>query len=169
MDVKIYSTQTCGHCQRAKQFLTARGVRFTEYDVSRDRAAADELVRISGQTGVPVILVDGQMVVGFNQPMLETLLAQRKPHVGISIANAERMTARSGAPGLAGAFVGRVTPSSPAEKAGLLPGDVITALGSSPVRSAGDAERAFAAMAHGNSIEVRYVRGREERKAWLAL
>jgi glutaredoxin len=59
MKVKVYSTPTCGYCHQAKKFLAERGVEYSEFDVSCDRAAAEEMVRLTGQMGVPVILVDG--------------------------------------------------------------------------------------------------------------
>ena len=76
MDVKVYTTPTCGYCHQVKKFLSERGVKYAEYDVSRDRAAADEMVRLTGQMGVPVILVDGQVVVGFDRARLEHLLSK---------------------------------------------------------------------------------------------
>lgn len=76
INIRIYTTPTCGYCHQAKRFLSERGVKFTEYDVSRDRAAADEMVRMTGQMGVPVIVVDGQVVVGFDRTRLEHLLAK---------------------------------------------------------------------------------------------
>ena len=76
MEVKIFTTPTCGYCHQAKRFLSERGIRYAEYDVSRDRAAADEMVRLTGQMGVPVILVDGQVVVGFDRARLEHLLSK---------------------------------------------------------------------------------------------
>ena len=60
MNVTVYTTPTCGYCRQVKEFLSRRGLKFTEYDVSRDRAAADEMIRKSGQMGVPVIIVDDQ-------------------------------------------------------------------------------------------------------------
>jgi glutaredoxin 3 len=58
-----------------KEYLSQKGVKFTEYNVSDDREKAKEMIQKSGQMGVPVIMVDEQVVVGFNQTMLDKLLA----------------------------------------------------------------------------------------------
>lgn len=72
--VTVYTTPTCGYCHQAKRFLAEHGVDFREVDVSIDEAAAIELVRRTGQYGVPVIDVGGALVVGFNRSRLEQLL-----------------------------------------------------------------------------------------------
>ncbi len=74
--VVIYSTPTWPFCRRAKQPLQEKGIKFIDYDVAQDKEKAREMVKISGQMGVPVILVDGQMVIGFNQQKLDELLAK---------------------------------------------------------------------------------------------
>ena len=76
MNVTVYTTPTCGYCHQAKKYLSERGVKYTEHDVSRDKAAADEMVRLTGQMGVPVIVVDGKPIIGFDRPRLESLLAK---------------------------------------------------------------------------------------------
>jgi glutaredoxin len=58
-----------------KEYLSRKGVKFTEYDVTHDREKAKEMIQKSGQLGVPVIIVDDQVVVGFNQVKLDALLA----------------------------------------------------------------------------------------------
>lgn len=73
--VTVYSTPTCPYCVRAKDFLKENGVAFEDVDVSRDHARAMEMVNKSGQMGVPVIDVAGQIVVGFRPDVLSTLLA----------------------------------------------------------------------------------------------
>ena len=73
--VVIYTTPTCPYCHQAKSFLAERGVAFTDKDVAVDREARDEMVKKSGQLGVPVIEVDGNIVVGFNRGKLDELLA----------------------------------------------------------------------------------------------
>ena len=73
-DVTIYTTQTCGWCNAAKQFFQEHGVEYVEKDVSSDPAAREELLNKSQQLGVPVIDVGGDIVVGFNQPKLAELL-----------------------------------------------------------------------------------------------
>jgi len=98
MSVVVYTTPTCGFCQQVKTYLRRRGVPFTEYDVSRDPQAAAEMVRLSGQRGVPVVLIDGQVVVGVNRPLIDQLLARRAvhpPRLGAAIADA-RLTSVSG-------------------------------------------------------------------------
>lgn len=77
--VKIYGTPTCPFCQRAKLFLKERGVAFEEFDVASDRARAVEMMRISGQRAVPVIVVGSEVVVGFDQARLEALLPRPPP------------------------------------------------------------------------------------------
>jgi glutaredoxin 3 len=72
--VVIFTTPTCSWCKRTKAYLTEKGVRFKEVDVSRDERAARDLVRRTGQMGVPVIEVDGRPIVGFNQRELDRLL-----------------------------------------------------------------------------------------------
>jgi glutaredoxin-like YruB-family protein len=72
--VLVFTTPTCPWCVRAKSYLTQRQVRFREVDVSRDPAAARDLVRRTGQVGVPVVEVDGQPVVGFDRQKIDRLL-----------------------------------------------------------------------------------------------
>lgn len=75
-NVTVYSTPTCPWCTRAKSYLTEIGVAFLEKDVSIDVAAAREMVKLSGQMGVPVISIDGNVVVGFDKKKIDQLLAQ---------------------------------------------------------------------------------------------
>ncbi|MBN1201337.1 MAG: NrdH-redoxin [Anaerolineae bacterium] len=72
--VIVFSTPTCPHCTTAKRYLRQRGVRFRDVDVSRDAAAARDMVRRSGQQGVPVIDIGGRIVVGFNRVEVDRLL-----------------------------------------------------------------------------------------------
>jgi glutaredoxin 3 len=72
--VLIFTTPTCPWCRRAKEYLRQRGVSFREVDVSRDPAAARDLLRRTGQLGVPVIEIDGRPVVGFDRPRIDALL-----------------------------------------------------------------------------------------------
>jgi len=72
--VKIYSTKTCPWCKKAKEFFKANNVKFTDVDVSSDEAAQKEMVEKSGQMGVPVIEIDGKILVGFDQGKIEEAL-----------------------------------------------------------------------------------------------
>ena len=73
--VVIYSTPTCPYCKRAKDYLARKGISYIERNVATDRAAAKEMVKKSGQLGVPVILIDDEVFIGFNQTQLDKLLA----------------------------------------------------------------------------------------------
>lgn len=72
--VIIYSTSTCPYCKRVKDYLTRKGIQYIEHNVAIDRAAAKEMVKKSGQLGVPVILIDDEVLIGFNQTQLDRLL-----------------------------------------------------------------------------------------------
>jgi len=72
--VKIYSTPSCIYCFSLKEFLKERGVEFEDIDVSRDEKAAEEMIKKSGQMGVPVIEIDGKLVVGFDKEKISRLL-----------------------------------------------------------------------------------------------
>ena len=74
MAISIYTTPTCSYCNLAKQYFRENRIPFTEYDVSRDQRRADEMVRKSGQMGVPVIDIHGKIIVGFNKPEIERSL-----------------------------------------------------------------------------------------------
>ena len=65
-NVTIYSTEGCQYCHLTKSYLSRLGVPFTEVDVGRDQRAAEEMVKLSGQYGVPVTVVDGEVIVGFD-------------------------------------------------------------------------------------------------------
>ncbi|MCC6404889.1 MAG: glutathione S-transferase N-terminal domain-containing protein [Candidatus Yanofskybacteria bacterium] len=70
-NITIYSTPTCGYCKMAKEYLTSKNIPFTDIDVSRDHAKAQEMYTKSGQLGVPVIDVDGKIIVGFDKRKLD--------------------------------------------------------------------------------------------------
>ncbi|MCA9333117.1 glutaredoxin family protein [Candidatus Saccharibacteria bacterium] len=72
--VTIYTTPTCGFCHMAKNWMTQKGVKYTEKDVSVNIDDAKEMVEKSGQMGVPVIDIDGDITIGFDRPKLEHLL-----------------------------------------------------------------------------------------------
>lgn len=74
MDVKVYSTPTCPWCKRVKEFLGEKNIEFEDINVASDKEAAQEMMKKSGQMGVPVIDVDGQIMIGFNQEELEKAL-----------------------------------------------------------------------------------------------
>lgn len=74
MAIKIYTTPSCTYCTKAKKYLKDNRVTFTEYNVAKDMRRADEMVKKSGQMGVPVLDVHGKIIVGFNQPEIEKAL-----------------------------------------------------------------------------------------------
>ncbi|OGZ12497.1 MAG: NrdH-redoxin [Candidatus Lloydbacteria bacterium RIFCSPHIGHO2_02_FULL_51_22] len=72
--VEIFTSPTCIHCKSAKEFFQTQSIGYTEYDVTKDPARRQEAVEKSGQMGVPVILVDGEVVIGFDEERLIELL-----------------------------------------------------------------------------------------------
>lgn len=74
MTVKIYSTPTCAYCKLAKEFFQQNGVVYQEVNVIADQAALKEMVEKSKQMGVPVIDIDGQIIVGFDKERLSAAL-----------------------------------------------------------------------------------------------
>ena len=72
--ITIYTTPTCVYCKMTKAFFKESNIQYEEKDVSTDRAAADEMIQKSGQMGVPVIDIDGQILVGFDKEGLSRLL-----------------------------------------------------------------------------------------------
>lgn len=72
--VTIYTTPTCVYCKMTKAFFKENNVQYEEKDVSADRAAADEMIKKSNQMGVPVIDIDGKILVGFDKEGLSQLL-----------------------------------------------------------------------------------------------
>ncbi len=73
--VTIYSTPTCHFCHAAKDYFAANGVPFTDINVATDLDRRKEMIEKSGQMGVPVIDVGGEIVIGFDQKRLAELLA----------------------------------------------------------------------------------------------
>ncbi len=73
-EVKIYSTPTCPWCIKAKEFMKENNVEFKDFDVSTDQKAAHEMMEKSGQSGVPVIDIDGTILVGYDVERIKKLL-----------------------------------------------------------------------------------------------
>ncbi len=72
--IVLYTTPSCPWCNRLKQYLKSLNLRYHDIDVSKDPKIAEELVRRTGQTGVPQAEINGQMVVGFDKPKIDRLL-----------------------------------------------------------------------------------------------
>ena len=76
MSVNVYSTQSCPYCTMVKNYLKEKKVQFSDFDVGRDQRRADEMVRKSGQMGVPVVEINGKVIVGFNKPEIDRALTR---------------------------------------------------------------------------------------------
>jgi len=74
MNIKIYSTPTCPYCKMAKSYISSKGFSYKEFDVSTDSSALQEMVDLSGQMGVPVIVINGEVIVGFDKEKIDSLL-----------------------------------------------------------------------------------------------
>jgi glutaredoxin 3 len=71
--VKIYSTPTCYYCNIAKKYFKEKGIKFVDYNVSGDRRKAMEMVHKTGQQGVPVIDINGKIIVGFDKKKIDQM------------------------------------------------------------------------------------------------
>lgn len=170
MRVTVYSTPSCPYCHQVKQYLQGRAITFEDRDVSRDPAAAEEMVQISGQRGVPVVQVGDQVVVGFDRPRLDVLLDRASPKgLGVAVADAADMAARGVTDLASGAYVGRVRAGGVAERAGLRVGDVIVGLAGHPVASAASLETLVARLPRRRAIQAEYVRGGRRFRVTLEL
>ena len=136
------------------------------------------MIRASGQTGVPVTIIGDNVVVGFNRPRLEQILASMpaagagtKPagrkSLGARVADASRYVMPGGT-AAQGAYVGGVNFGSPAEAAGLKAGDVITAVDNSPVRSVDELSAALK-EAEAGPITLTVARGPNVRRVHVNL
>ena len=72
--VKVYTTSTCPWCVKAKQYLKSKGVEYEEVNVADDTNAKDEMIKLSGQMGVPVIKINDNVIVGFNKEAIDKAL-----------------------------------------------------------------------------------------------
>jgi glutaredoxin-like YruB-family protein len=77
MTVKVYSTPTCPYCKLAKDYLKEKNIAFEDIDVAANSDAAQEMVKKSGQMGVPVLEINGQIIVGWNKSAIEEALATK--------------------------------------------------------------------------------------------
>jgi len=75
-EVKIYSTPSCPYCKMAKDYLNSKGITYRDIDVSGNQDAAQEMVLLSGQMGVPVLVINGEVVLGFDRTKIDSLIGQ---------------------------------------------------------------------------------------------
>jgi len=132
-----------------------------------------EMIRRSGQQGVPVITADDDVIVGFDQVRLAKIAERhagpKRPALGLLAADADQYFSRhpevagSYPPGTKGVYVGEVRPGSVAERSGVQRGDVIAAVAGKRVRSMRDLDTLVETLKAGESVPVRYVRGSGEQ------
>lgn len=72
--VKIYTTSTCPYCEMAKEYFKEKNIDYETYDVSGNEKAREEMIAKSGQMGVPVIDINGEIIVGFNRQEIDKAL-----------------------------------------------------------------------------------------------
>ncbi len=74
MAIRVYSTPSCSYCSLAKDYFRKNKIAFTDYNVATDMDKANEMVKKSGQMGVPVLDINGRILVGFNSAEIERAL-----------------------------------------------------------------------------------------------
>ncbi|MCC6943385.1 MAG: PDZ domain-containing protein [Thermomicrobiales bacterium] len=170
--VTVYFTQTCPWCDRVKDYLHKNGVPFEEKDVARDYDAAMEMIKRSGQQGVPVIATENEVIVGFDQARLAKIVdafgRAKRPPLGLLAADAQQYFERhpdiaaNYPEGTKGIFVGDVRANSVAERAGVKNGDVITSVAGKRVRNIGQLDQMIDTLDAGDKVSFRYIRDGED-------
>jgi glutaredoxin 3 len=72
--IKLYSTPTCAYCKTLKEYLKKNGKAFEDIDISKDEKQLQDMIKISGQMGVPVLDIDGEVVAGFDKAKIDKIL-----------------------------------------------------------------------------------------------
>lgn len=72
--IKVYSTDSCPWCVKAKQYLKSKGIDYIEVNVGEDMEGREEMIKLSNQTGVPVININGVIIVGFDKSAIDNAL-----------------------------------------------------------------------------------------------
>lgn len=78
MNITVYSSPSCVWCTKAKEYLRARNINFREVNIAQDRSGAIEMMRKSGQMGVPVLDINGNIIIGFDKDQIDMLLNIRR-------------------------------------------------------------------------------------------
>jgi glutaredoxin 3 len=78
MNITVYSSPSCVWCTRAKEYLRAKNINFREVNIAQDRSGAIEMMRKSGQMGVPVLDINGNIIIGFDKDQIDMLLNIRR-------------------------------------------------------------------------------------------
>ncbi len=175
--VTMYTTTTCPWCDRAKAYLTQNKVPFVDVDVSKDYDAAMEMVRVSGQQGVPVTVADGEVILGFDQAKFAKLAAKfagpKRPPLGILAADLEDYLARH--PEVAekipattkGVYIGKIRTDTVAERSDLAAGDVLTSFAGKRVRNMAQLDQMVETLKAGDQATAKYLRDGEEKSVVL--
>ncbi len=72
--VTLYTTPTCPYCKMIKNYLSSKNIPYEDFDVSQNYEKLEEMIKVSGQMGVPVVVVDGEVIIGFNKEKIDLLL-----------------------------------------------------------------------------------------------
>jgi S1-C subfamily serine protease len=137
-----------------KEFLSREGIKYQEKNVQLDRAAAQEMISRSGQTGVPVTVIAEQVIVGFDQPRLKSAVERLRQQakaatntikLGAKVANASQVVGQAENQNQVqtGAILGTVQPDSLAAQAGLREGDIITSINNQVITNVNDLAKAL--------------------------
>ncbi|MFH1622494.1 MAG: glutaredoxin domain-containing protein [Candidatus Omnitrophota bacterium] len=73
-EIKVFSTPTCPHCIKLKEYLKQKNLDFENFDVASDKDALDYMIKLTGQMGVPVTVIDGNAIVGFDKEKINSAL-----------------------------------------------------------------------------------------------
>jgi glutaredoxin 3 len=146
-----------------KEYLSQKGINFVNRDVTTDPAAGPEMVQRTGQRGVPVTVINGEAIIGYDVARLEQALARsqqaaNRPAFGAAIADADKITARQGQEITYGAYLGKINPGSKAEKLGLAAGDIVIEISGQHIGTAGDMEAILPHFPEGSKIKILFKR-----------
>jgi membrane-associated protease RseP (regulator of RpoE activity) len=148
-----------------------------EKDVAKDYAAAMEMIRVSGQQGVPVTVSDGDVILGFDQQKFTKLAAKfagpRRPPLGILAADAEEYLAKHPdkaekvPAGTKGVYIGKVRPKTVAARHDLKPGDIITSFAGKRVRTMAALDQMVDTLKAGDKATAKFMRDGQDQSVVL--
>ncbi len=132
------------------------------------------MVDLTGQMGVPVIVIDGEIIIGFDRQRITELIeagksAPQQIKFGLKIADAQKVAPAGSAVAVTGAIIGDVAPGALGEKAGLKTGDIVTRINRQFVTGAGDMERALVGIKPGDIVAIEFMRGGQPRKSEIVI